>query len=233
MGSSYSFTSSVCWAQQQSLFFFFTAKGSKQNSSSQIVLGRRHEPGMWFFLFKSYWGGEFLHSGWVKEFQMRPGSQEYGWHSPRGAVHGVRLLRLQQGLGGLGGSWLRVRLSNEEQEEAANQTDHSERDEHCLTVLVWNMSQSLKTTPPFGRSPLEAHFNKCHYKRGHLADGGQNTCSWHNNSKCFIIINKTKCKCCYQCTFSSYLLYEHVHARHSKCKGFQKRHCRQTEDIQK
>lgn len=68
----------------------------------------------------------------------------------------------------------------------------------------------------------------------HLTEGGQNTRSWYNHLKCFIVINKSKGKCCDQCTFSpSYLLYEHVHARHSKCKGFQKTHCRQTEDIQK
>lgn len=72
----------------------------------------------------------------LKALPLKPGSREYGWHSPRGAVRGVRLLRLQQGLGGLGGGWLRVRLPNEEQEEATNQTDHRERDEHCLTVLV-------------------------------------------------------------------------------------------------
>lgn len=45
------------------------------------------------------------------------------------------------------------------------------------------MSQSLKTTPSFGRFPLEAHFNKRHY------------------SKCVIIIDKSKGKCCYHALF--------------------------------
>lgn len=43
---------------------------------------------------------------------------------------------MQQRLRRLGGGRLRVRLADQEEEEATHQTYHRERDEHCLTVLV-------------------------------------------------------------------------------------------------
>lgn len=183
-GSGYSFTSGVCWAQQQSLCLCcYCTLIRKSGSSSQILLGRRQR-GMCSVPLKELGRGPFLNSDWVQEFQTNSGSWEYSEHSPRRALQWVGLLRLQQGLGCLRGGRLWVWLPNQEQKEATHQTDHGERDEHCLAVLVWNTSHSLQIRTLAVRSPLVLDFMgiiNALTQGKNLLNVGQTAFSLHNN----------------------------------------------------
>lgn len=70
VGSSYSFTSSVCWAQQQPLFFFFFYCTQIQTAALRYFWEEDPNQGRGFSFLKA--------NGGVKEFQMKPGSREYG-----------------------------------------------------------------------------------------------------------------------------------------------------------